>query len=106
MANLQQQFTSDGFWGGIRVVEKYLKPHRRLVTVLVAMSLVAALADAFVPLLAGKIFDAVIMLAKNPAAPLVFGFSIIALWFAFRITSDAMNWRIGFHTERLPPHLE
>lgn len=107
MANKsQQKLTSETFWLGFRIISKYLKPHKRVVVFLLVFSLIAAVIDAFVPLLAGKIFDAIIYVGKNPLAPLVLVFNVIGLWFLLRMGSDITNWRIGFSNEKLGTVLE
>lgn len=108
MANKKStvKLTRKTFREGAGVIIRQLKPHKRTVGLLAAFSLVAAMAEAFVPFLAGKIFDAIILLSKNPLSSLTSIFFIVAIWFLLRLGSDIAEWKIGFSNERLGVMLE
>ena len=100
------KLTRQTLWEGAGVIIRHLKPHKRTVVLLVTLSLVAAIAEAFVPFLAGKIFDAIISISKNPLLSLTSIFFIVAIWFLLRLGSDIAEWKIGFSNERLGVMLE
>lgn len=94
------------FFEGLKIIGKYLKPHKRLIFVLVSASLAAAATEAFVPLMAGKILDAIIAVAEHKEIVLAPVFSVIGGWFALRLGSDLVEWRIGYSNERLSVTME
>lgn len=87
--------TREIFWGGIRIVTKYLAPHRRELFVLVALSIVSALAEAFVPYLAGRVFDAIIKIASDPSFALATIAATIAIWYILKFVTDLADWKIS-----------
>lgn len=91
---------------GLTAVWQYTRPYKGLVLFLVFLSLITAAFEAFVPLLAGKIFDAIVSIAQNPVFSIISVFSIIAIWFALKIISDIANWRIDIGNRRLGAVLE
>lgn len=89
------RFGREVFWGGFKIIAKYLAPHRREVLALVVFSLISALAEAFVPYLAGRVFDAIITVAREPAAALKTAGMVVALWFVLKAITDLADWRIS-----------
>lgn len=87
--------TKEVFWGGFKIIAKHLAPHKREVLALVVFSLISALAEAFVPYLAGKVFDAIIKVAREPVAAIRTAGIVVALWFALRAVTDLADWRIS-----------
>lgn len=94
------------FFEGLAVIGNYLKPHKKTVAVLIVMSLITATMGAFVPLLAGKILDAIISIYNNPVISIVTAFTLIIIWFFLRLGGNIIDWYIGFNNERLGVRLE
>jgi len=63
--------------------------------------LVNATAQAFVPLVAGRIFDAIIKISQTPVTTLVPIAGMLTLWAALQIASNIISWWSGFHNDRL-----
>jgi len=91
---------------GLAAVWRYTRPHKGPVLFLVLISLITASFEAFVPLMAGKIFDAIVDIAHNPILSLISVFSIIAIWFMLKIISDIASWRVDIGNRRLGAILE
>lgn len=96
-----QTLTKEIFWGGLKIIRRYLAPHRRELLLLTALALVSGFAEAFVPLLAGRVFDAIIAVASNPMASLVSIGSVIAIWYALKFVTDIADWQIRGREEHL-----
>jgi len=110
MASTQQKPKSKlsriQFFEGLKIIWNYLRPHKRLIFTLVAVSLVAAATEAFIPLVAGKILDGIVAIAERKTILLSSVFTVIGGWLALRLVSDSIEWRIGFSTEKLSTVLE
>jgi ABC-type multidrug transport system fused ATPase/permease subunit len=102
----KQKLSRAVFSEGLKIILKRLKPHKRAVILLIILSSVSAAAEAFIPLISGRIFDSIISLTRNPTAPLSIVFYIIAVWLALKISGDATSWRISFNRERLGTKIE
>ena len=89
------------FFDGTRAIIKYLRPHRKILVLLVLFGLLNAAAQAFVPLIAGKIFDAIIKIAQNPGIVLSPVFTLIGVWFMLQLASNVVSWWTGYHNDRL-----
>ncbi len=85
----------------MKVIVSYLKPHKKILFLLIAFGIVNAAAQAFVPLFAGKIFDAIVAIAKNPAVALGAIFGLIVIWFLLQVASNTVSWWTGYHNDRL-----
>jgi len=104
--NPKPGFSKKIFWEGLSILFRQLKPYKKMVIFLVVLSTIGAIFEAFIPLVAGKIFDAIIKIAENPLISVASVFVFIAIWFGLRALSDAMNWRIGFNNQKLGALLE
>lgn len=93
--------TKEVFWGGVKIVTKYLAPHKREVLILMIFSLVSAFAEAFVPYLAGRVFDAIIKVARDPGVALVTIGLTIAVWYVLKLITDMADWKISGGKEKL-----
>lgn len=89
------------FLDGVRAIAGYLRPHKRILFLLLIFGLLNAAAQAFVPLIAGKIFDAIIAIAKNPIVLPASIFTLIGIWLILQLASNAVSWWTGFHNDRL-----
>ncbi|MCL5733809.1 MAG: ABC transporter ATP-binding protein/permease [Patescibacteria group bacterium] len=94
------------FLKGIKTIFKYLKPHWKIISMLIFFGLINATAQAFVPLVAGKIFDYIISLAKNTFAPIMPVFEVIAVWLLLQLTSNIIGWRSNFTNFKIAATLE
>ena len=83
------------------IFKKYLHPHRRVIFVLIVLSIISAAADAFVPYLAGRVFDAIIALKGDVGAVFRSVFATILVWFALRLVTDVADWQIRLREESL-----
>jgi ABC-type multidrug transport system fused ATPase/permease subunit len=102
----KEKFTRRTFYEGLRIVGGYLKPHRALVIVLVVLSMVQAVAGAFVPLFAGKIFDQIVALSEVRSLSLMPVLLLIAVWLILRFGGDIIDWWTGLRTRWLSAFLE
>ncbi|MBI4132116.1 MAG: ABC transporter ATP-binding protein [Candidatus Sungbacteria bacterium] len=88
---------------GIAIFVKYLKPYRSALIVISVFSLADAGANALVPLLAGKIFDALIQ-PRSAAVPFLgivpAALALIGVWFVIRICGDIAGWQKSIRQER------
>lgn len=103
---MTKKFNRKIFFDGIKVIIAYLKPYKKLVVGLVFLSIFAAAASAITPLLAGKIFDAIIVIGQNPSTSLLLVFELFLIWFLLRIIGDIFDWRIEVGNNRLGTKLE
>lgn len=94
---------------GTAILVKYLEPFRSQLAVIVTFSFFAAGANAMTPLLAGRIFDALIQndavsLPRFGVVPAALAF--IAVWFIVRALGDFAEWQKSFRQERLSALVE
>lgn len=89
------------FFEGARVIARTLRPHKRVLIFLTVSGLLNAGAQAFVPLVSGKIFDAIIGIAESKLTPLVPALTLIAIWLALQVGSSVVGWWTGFQNDRL-----
>ncbi len=101
-----RSLTRETFIAGIRVIGRQLKGHKSVIVLLVVLSVVDAAAQAFVPLVAGKIFDAIIALATNQFALLTPVFVLIGVWLALQMSSNIINWQVSFNNQKIGAILE
>ncbi|KKT22281.1 hypothetical protein A2108_02505 [Candidatus Wolfebacteria bacterium GWA1_42_9] len=106
MAKIKNRFSKKIFWEGVSILFRELKPHKKTVWFLVILSTLGAVFEAFVPLMAGKIFDAIIKIVENPLLSLVSIFGIIIVWFGLKFLSDVLHWKIGLSNQKLGVVLE
>jgi ABC-type multidrug transport system fused ATPase/permease subunit len=93
--------TRETFYGGAKVIARVLRPHKKILVLLTTFGLIDAAAQAFVPLVSGKIFDAIIAIAEHATVVLTPVLTLIAVWLVLQLTSNATSWWTGFHNDRL-----
>ncbi|MDO8522977.1 MAG: ABC transporter ATP-binding protein [bacterium] len=93
MAKLKKENLIEGW----RIILKYLRPHKRAVFVLSALSVVSAFSNAAVPFLAGKIVDTI-------QTQQVYYF--IGVWLIIRSAGSIMDWRSFLMREEIEGLLE
>ncbi len=89
------------FFGGLRVVARTLRPHKKILIWLTAFGLINAALQAFVPLVSGKIFDAIIAIAAHTVPTLTPALTLITIWLILQAASNGVSWWSGFHNDRL-----
>lgn len=89
---------------GIKIIWKYLKPHKRTIFILSVLSVFSAGANAAVPYLAGRIIDGI--LAPQQSIEIFF-YSIpvaiffTAVWFLAMAIANISDWQLTSKRERL-----
>ena len=71
MASSSSGINRDTFFSGTAIIARQLRPYKKILLWLSIFGLLNATAQAFVPLISGKIFDAIIKISQNPATVLV-----------------------------------
>ena len=97
--------TRETFFEGARAIKNQLVPHKKLLITLSLLGLLDATAQAFVPLISGKVFDAVIAIAQHEAAILTPVFILIAIWLGLTLADNIISWRTGFANDKLSTRL-
>jgi ABC-type multidrug transport system fused ATPase/permease subunit len=59
-----------------------------------------------VPLITGKIFDAIIKIAQNPLVPLTGILTLIVIWALLQFASNGIGWWTGFQNDKLSTVLQ
>lgn len=103
---MAKRFTRKIFWNGFNILVRELKPHKKVVLTLVGMGAIAAVFEAFVPLLAGKIIDAIITIASDPRTSLTAILGLILAWFLSRVIHEVIGWRTDLKNQWLSSILE
>lgn len=93
------------FFDGIKIIAKYLAPFKNTLVLLTVLGLIDATASALVPLISGKVFDAIISIAKNSFTPLVSVFTLIGFWTILQLISNIINWWTGSKNEKISTFL-
>ena len=65
-----------------------------------------ATANAFVPLVSGKIFDAIIKISQNPTAILMPFISLLVIWGILQLSTNVISWWTGFQNDKLSTMLQ
>ncbi|MBU6415205.1 ABC transporter ATP-binding protein/permease, partial [Patescibacteria group bacterium] len=93
---MPKKLNKEKFYEGLTIVFRYFQPHRATVFLLMAFSIVSALANTAVPYLAGKIIDSIAgfrtMSVYGRAVPAVIIF--IGVWLVIRLVSDIIDWQL------------
>ncbi|OHA63018.1 MAG: hypothetical protein A2748_03815 [Candidatus Wildermuthbacteria bacterium RIFCSPHIGHO2_01_FULL_45_20] len=76
------------------IILKYIKPYRKTLVFLGALSVVSAFANAIVPWLAGSLIDSLIHASRA-------FFVTIGFWIAAKTVADIVDWKIGVKSEWL-----
>ena len=91
----------DTFFSGVTVIAQQLRPYKKMLFWLSIFGLLNATAQAFVPLIAGKIFDAIVKISQNPMAALAPFISLLIVWATLQIASNIISWWTGFQNDKL-----
>ncbi len=103
---MKEQFNRKIFFDGLKIFISYLKPYKVFIFGLVVLSLFSAAFSAMVPLLGGKIFDAIIAIEQNPNTALGTVFGVILIWLILRLLGDVFDWRIAVGNNTLGAKVE
>jgi ABC-type multidrug transport system fused ATPase/permease subunit len=101
MAPPPPRLDRDIFFNGSAIIARQLQPYKKMLTLLSIFGLLNATASAFVPLIAGKIFDAIIKISENAHAVLTSVVTLIIIWGALQVASNVISWWTGFHNDKL-----
>ncbi|MFY9462192.1 MAG: ABC transporter ATP-binding protein [Candidatus Sungiibacteriota bacterium] len=95
---------------GLLVIRRSLLPHQKEFFVVVSLSVILAGANALVPYVSGKLFDAILKPGTifiplfGQVVPSVF--VVLFWWSLLQLVSDAMDWQKGARQEKLGAELE
>jgi ABC-type multidrug transport system fused ATPase/permease subunit len=101
MASPSSGINRDTFFSGAAIIARQLRPYKRILIWLSIFGLLNATAQAFVPLIAGKIFDAIIKISENPAAVLMPFITLLIIWAILQLASNVISWWTGFQNDKL-----
>jgi ATP-binding cassette subfamily B protein len=105
MASSTSGISRDIFFNGAAVIAKQLRPYKKTLIWLSVFGLLNATASAFVPLIAGRIFDAIVTIAQDPAAALMPFIVLLTIWGILQIASNIISWWTGFQNDKLSTNL-
>ncbi|MDO8560954.1 MAG: ABC transporter ATP-binding protein [bacterium] len=95
---------------GLRVIRRSLLPHKKEFLVVVGLSVVLAGANAVVPYISGRLFDAILHPVETevPAVAIKISsvFLMLGIWTFLQLVVDAMDWQKGARQEKLSAELE
>ncbi len=91
----------DTFFSGSRIIARHLRPYQTMLVWLSVFGLLNATANAFVPLVSGKIFDAIVKISQNPAAVLMPFIWLLAIWGILQLATNVISWWTGYHNDKL-----
>ncbi len=101
MATPSSGINRDTFFSGAAIIARQLRPYQRMLIWLSVFGLLNATAQAFVPLIAGKIFDAIIKISQNPAVVLMPFITLLIIWAALNLASNGISWWTGLPNDKL-----
>ena len=95
---------------GLLVIRRSLLPRKKEFFIVAALSIVLAGANAFVPYVSGKLFDAILhpvsifipLFAEDFSSV----FLILGVWVILQLVVDAMDWQKGARQERLSAEID
>jgi ABC-type multidrug transport system fused ATPase/permease subunit len=101
MASSSSGINRDMFFKGTAIIARHLRPYKKMLILLSIFGLLNATAQAFVPLVSGKIFDAIIKISQIPATTLIPFIDLLVIWGVLQIASNAIGWWTGFQNDKL-----
>lgn len=101
MATAPPRLDREIFLNGTAIIARLLRPYKKMLILLSVFGLLNATASAFVPLIAGKIFDAIIKISGNAHAAIGSVVTMIVVWGALNVASNVISWWTGFHNDKL-----
>jgi ABC-type multidrug transport system fused ATPase/permease subunit len=96
----------DTFFNGAAIIAKLLRPYKNILILLSIFGLLNATAQAFVPLVAGKVFDAIVKISQDPLTMLGPIITLLIIWGALQIASNVISWWTGFQNDKLSTLLQ
>jgi ABC-type multidrug transport system fused ATPase/permease subunit len=94
------------FFNGTAIIARQLRPYKKILIWLSVFGLLNATAQAFVPLISGKIFDAIIKISQNPTAVLMPFIDLLIIWGILQLASNFISWWSGFQNDKLSTLLQ
>jgi ABC-type multidrug transport system fused ATPase/permease subunit len=81
----------DTFFSGSRIIARQLRPYKKMLIWLSVFGLLNATANAFVPLVSGKIFDAIVKISQNPVAVLMPFIWLLVIWGILQLATNVIS---------------
>jgi ABC-type multidrug transport system fused ATPase/permease subunit len=106
MASSKSGINRDTFFSGTAIIAKQLRPYKKILIWLSVFGLLNATALAFVPLISGKIFDAIVKISQNPVAVLMPFIDLLIIWGVLQVASNCISWWTGFQNDKLSTVLQ
>ncbi|HUC01458.1 MAG TPA: ABC transporter ATP-binding protein [Candidatus Paceibacterota bacterium] len=106
MARSPSGINRSTFFNGAAIIARQLRPYKKILIWLSVFGLLNATAQAFVPLVSGKIFDAIITISQNRAAVLMPFIDLLMIWTALQLVSNFISWWSGFQNDKLSTFLQ
>ena len=106
MASSKSGINRDTFFNGAAIIAKHLRPYKKILIWLSVFGLLNATALAFVPLISGRIFDAIVKISQSPVAVLGPFIELLAIWGVLQVASNCISWWTGFQNDKLSTILQ
>lgn len=106
MSKEDEKLDKATFKRGISIILDKLQPHKKVVFVILGLSLVAGGLSATIPYITGRIFDEIVKVASGNIETFYAVFLVIGIWFGVKIVGDIANWYVDFHTNKLSTEVE
>ncbi len=91
----------DTFFSGAAIIARQLRPYKKMLIWLSIFGLLNATAQAFVPLISGKIFDAIVKISQDPASVLMPFIILLVVWTILQVASNVISWWTSFQNDKL-----
>jgi ABC-type multidrug transport system fused ATPase/permease subunit len=101
MASPRSGINRSTFFQGSAIIARQLRPYKKMLIILSVLGLLNATAQAFVPLITGRIFDAIIKISQSSTAALGPTAELIIIWGILQLASNVISWWTGFHNDRV-----
>lgn len=98
------QKSADTLWR-LKIIFKYLKPHKKELIILAFLGIISAGANGVVPYLVGRLFDAIlnplVRVLTESGAEMPKWLFFIFLWGITQIIANIVDWRMGIKSDLL-----
>ncbi len=98
------KLTKEKTFAGLKIIAKYLEPHKKVVFILSVLSVFAATANAATPYLVGRIIDGILSPQNTigifyyPVSSAIF---FVSFWFLIVTISNIFDWQLTLKRENL-----
>jgi ABC-type multidrug transport system fused ATPase/permease subunit len=89
---------------GFQIIFRYLVKYKKDLVILSVLSIASALANGFVPYIAGRLFDAILKPSQifiGTKIEMSLWLFFIILWFLIKIMADIVDWRNKIQRENI-----